>query len=403
MLVVVIDRHYLGDGRINRHLDYISKIYPTIRINFSPSNNGIRECLLSNNISCYCQPVSSSSSANHNTFAQYLVFAGYVPKGVKSFVLSHLESTQDIILHVHDPALLTISVHLKKWLFKIGKNVRLVYDRHEFYEKYEIKHWYPTPTNHTFEKVFGSFVDGVIGISHETEVSLKYLFSHACIASVPNYIDFQKIDGASTLEKINSILSGGVLRCVYFGTLNMASREIDLISWLSDNLLTNYSNVEVVIGGNTNDGALLSTFSSLSLKHPNRFKYLGYVPYEQLIEETQKAAIGFLFIRETGGSYWVSDGSPNKLYEYLNCGVIPVMRIPHIDIEYLKPEVVLCNSNESWDEILVRVQSLIESPRNILKTHIESLLEKSVPYRFSHVAPNYLRIYQQVFEKKKVN
>ena len=120
MLVIVIDRHFLGDGRIKRHLDYISKTYTAIRLNFAPDNKGVGACLLPNNILCYCQPVSSSKETGPHTFMQYLIFAGYFPNGIKSFLLSHLTLVHDVVIHIHDPSMLTISLRRKKWLSRKG-------------------------------------------------------------------------------------------------------------------------------------------------------------------------------------------------------------------------------------------------------------------------------------------
>ena len=250
-----------------------------------------------------------------------------------------------------------------------------------------------------FEKFFGRFIDGVVTVSKESEENVLKLFPNVPVTSVPNYIDFQQVDNTSTLAKIDSVLHGGTLRFVYFGTLNMESRETDLILWLSDNLLKKYSYIEVVMGRKTEDATLLESFSSLTVKYPGRFRYLGYIPYEQMIEETQKATFGFLFHRKLG-SYWVSDASPNKFYEYLNCGVIPVVRTS-TNNDMLKPEGVVCDANDSWEDILNNVEELIASPREELVRRMQGLLNKSETYRFSAVAKNYLFLYQKLIDEEK--
>ena len=269
----------------------------------------------------------------------------------------------------------------------------MVYDRHEFYEKYQKTHWYPYPNNHMFEMLFRNVIDGIVGISEKSLDDIVQLFPSAKVTYVPNYPDYENVcDNSITLSKIKDVSEGGVLRCVYFGTLTLASRETDLILYLADKLLEKYPFVEFIMGGQTDDSTLLESFSSLSTKYPNRFRYLGYIPYNQLIEETQKAAIGFLFLRESG-TYWVSDASPNKFYEYLNCGVIPVVRTPPYS-DMLKPEGVICNGSDSWKDILNKVEKLIEAPRDELIQRMEGLLKKSEQYRFSSVAPNYLSLYR---------
>ena len=77
--VIVLDRHNLGDGRITRHLNYISNHFHMIRLNFSPQNTTFGELTFGDNIDCYCYKVSHAKTLKYKTPKQLCIFAGYLP------------------------------------------------------------------------------------------------------------------------------------------------------------------------------------------------------------------------------------------------------------------------------------------------------------------------------------
>ena len=170
---------------------------------------------------------------------------------LKKYLQKKLSECKDtIILHIHDPILFALTLHIKVWLERSGKCVKVVYDRHEFYEKYQKTHWYPYPNNHMFEMLFRNVIDGIVGISEKSLDDIVQLFPSAKVTYVPNYPDYENVcDNSITLSKIKDVSEGGVLRCVYFGTLTLASRETDLILYLADKLLEKYPFVEFIMGG----------------------------------------------------------------------------------------------------------------------------------------------------------
>ena len=129
---------------------------------------------------------------------------------------------------------------------------------------------------------------------------------------------------------------------------------------------------------------------TLSKKYNNRFQFLGYVPWEKTIELTQKAHIGFFLLRPDT-SYWVT-ASPNKVFEYLMCGVVPIIRadVDHAD---MLEKCSLTFSRSEDDKVIIKaVLDLLDNPGR-LKEFMEKAKELSVNYTWESVAGRYIELY----------
>ena len=132
-----------------------------------------------------------------------------------------------------------------------------------------------------------------------------------------------------------------------------------------------------------------------SLKFPDRFQYNGAIPPKEKIAITEKAHIGFFLIRPHS-HYWVK-ASPNKVFEYLICGVVPVIRA---DIDYLQEidRSSLSFSREATeDEILSRTLQLIEDPKKILNL-MKHARDASKNFTWESVACRYIEFYRTIIE-----
>lgn len=235
-----------------------------------------------------------------------------------------------VLIHIHDPNLIPLACLLK---FKFN-NVRIIYDRHEYHpfncvSLSSIETW-------LYERILLKFFDGVIVVTEEMKEELQRIRGFSSpIDIVPNYPSTVFFDKKKIYGK--KIMNGDSIRFVYFGTLSKYDRNIRLILECSDKILSNFPNAFVVIGGRNISKEDLEFAERLKEKFPEQFSFLGEVSYDRVVEETQKAHFGFLTLSpQKNTSYKGRKISSNKIYEYLFCGVIPLISEGNFSIDIPK-------------------------------------------------------------------
>ncbi len=306
-----------------------------------------------------------------------------------------IDRTLPTIFHVHDPALLYLAVILKKSHFA---NAKIVYDRHEVYE---------TPSSiwgiklpkiaRMYEIRARDQTDGVISVSEEHNTSIRALFPKAIIDTVPNYPCEMDYDREKIINKIKNFGNNEIIKLVYIGSLlNSFDRDIDLLLAIYEEALRSYPNITCCIGGQCNDQMLENKFISLKRDFGDRFEFLGRIPRTYTVDLTETSHVGFFLIRpET--TYWVRC-SPNKIYEYLICGVVPVIRA---DIDYPQ-KFANCSLMFSRDtpgqEIIQEVINLLGNPTR-LKAMMENALTLSSDFIFESIGVKYINMYKCLLDE----
>jgi len=139
MNVIILDEHQIEDGRIIRHLNKILKEgNNVIRLHYNLYN----QTLEGGYFSQYGEigyrinrPIFKSYILNRivlNTVTLHLLV--YSWNVISALNLLSIEKCEPTIIHVHDPVLLPTAVLLKEVYFE---NSRIIYDRHEVFEKFE--------------------------------------------------------------------------------------------------------------------------------------------------------------------------------------------------------------------------------------------------------------------------
>lgn len=395
--MIVLDKHPMGDGRIERHIKYLlSQNSHVIRIHFNRSELALSPGPFSQfgekGYRIKIAPKSTSLKNNplyFNLFCSSQLIVFKVNKAIRSM---EIDTTLPTIFHVHDPALLHLAVILKKSHFADAK---IVYDRHEVYE---------TPSSiwgiklpriaRMYEIRARDYIDGVISVSEAHNTSIRALFPKAIIDTVPNYPGVMDYDREKIINKVKNFGNNEIIKLVYIGSLaNSFDRDIDLLLAIYEEALRSYPNITCCIGGQCNDQMLENKFISLKRDFGDRFEYLGRIPRTYTVDLTETSHVGFFLIKpET--TYWVR-WSPNKVYEYLICGVVPVIRA---DIDYFQmfAHCSLMFSRETpKDEIIQEVISLLGDPTR-LKTMIENALILSNNFIFETVGVNYITMYKSL-------
>lgn len=390
----------MGDGRIERHIRYLlSQNDQVIRIHFNRSeltlSSGPFSQFSEQGYRINIAPKSTSIKNNplyYNAFCSSPLIVFETTKAIRSM---GIDTTIPTIFHVHDPALLYLAVTLKKSHFADAK---IVYDRHEVYETpsfilgiklpkiarmYEIR-----ARNHT---------DGVISVSDVHNMAIRALFPKAVIDTVPNYPDITDYNREKIVNKIKNFGKDKNIKLVYIGSLsNNYDRDIDLLLTIFEEALRSYPNITCCIGGQCNDQTLENKFISLKRDFGDRFEYLGRIPRTHTVDLTERSHVGFFLIKpET--TYWVRC-SPNKVYEYLICGVVPIIRA---DVDYSQKFAncsLMFGRDTRRDEIVQKVINLLGDPIR-LKTMMENALSMSNDFIFESVGINYINMYKSVLRK----
>jgi len=101
----------------------------------------------------------------------------------------------------------------------------------------------------------------------------------------------------------------------------------------------------------------------LAGRHDGRLRFLGYVPREKTVKLTEKAHIGFLLVRPDA-RYWVRT-SPNKIFEYLVCGTVPIIRADVDHADRLRACSLIFDREDEGAMIVQAVLDLLGSPEKL--------------------------------------
>jgi len=395
MQIIILDSHPLQDSRINRHIHFMREHACDIfRLNIDRSLSNKKSGMVSQtNIPCYR---IGCAYTGHNilnkiffNIQRFFINNEDVDTIITCFGISFQIPT---VIHVHDPVLLLFAVKLSNY-FQKGK---IVYDRHEVYEsqtKYLLL--IPLPkTGRIAEILTSKKIDGVVTVLEDYCSLVQQFFPYSIIAVVPNFPVLEDYDDITILSKMEEFNQSTTIQFVYVGSLNWNhDRDIGLILDIAEHLLSKQYNVRFIVGGATSDERLLSEFSRLNTAHPHNFIYTGYLSRYKVVEYTQDAHFGFLLIKHDT-DYWVLT-SPNKIFEYLKCGVIPIIRAKCACKEQIQKKSLWFEREDSRDYIIHTIVSILSDPMRIQEMMLQAY-QLSSEYSFNSVAVEYLTLYETI-------
>jgi glycosyltransferase involved in cell wall biosynthesis len=222
--------------------------------------------------------------------------------------------TKADIYHFHDPELLPISVFLR---ILTGKPV--IFDVHEHYpnaimSKKYLKNWMKKPIRYIYEiieRICLMFLSGVIYTTDE--IGTRYKKYRSCkIENYPLPNMFRNID--LTKKNPNLIL--------YLGGITPIRGVSELIDGF--NLVAKKHNeAKLLFVGAFEDKSFEMEIKEKikKLQLENRVEFKGKVPYEKIRNYLEKASIGIIPYLPVPNHLVCL---PNKLFEYLAAGVVPV-------------------------------------------------------------------------------
>lgn len=393
MNVIVLDVHHPEDGRVNRHLKYMQSVgHVVARINVNRYYSSLNTGHFSKfGEFGYLLQVGDCSYSLLNRMMVLLMLVSPV-MALRIYRLVNRElsgNAEGTVIHVHDYELLISAVFLR---YLLPDRVVIVYDRHELYETTKIENRIIDKIPRVFEVLANSFLDGLIGVSDDHLVSLKGLFKRSAITIIPNYPEFSGYSLQDLQDKFPDP-ENPIVRMVYFGSLNVnLDRDIFLVLLVMKEVLRKNPSSIAHIGGLTEDPTLLSYIKEMEKEFPGRFYFLGYVPYDTVLNYTSLANLGFLCMKP---EYWVRV-SANKVYEYLQYGVIPIIKADIENPEKITECSLLFSKDEQNEVIISDVMDLVRE-RERMKVMMERSYELGREFTFDRVKGRYLELYSCFF------
>ena len=396
MQLIILDQHAIQDSRINRHMQSVKDLNcKLVRINIDRNTRYNEILRYDEKDEVYSIGIAQNQNKSLDTL-HFMISLFIMNKDICNTILKLIKYSfkEPTILHVHDPILLPLAVRLSSYFQKHW----IVYDRHEVYESR--KQYYSCiylPRIGRIAEIFvASQIDGVITIADEYRNVVRRLFPRSDTTVVPNLPILEDYNSPAILSKIGSTPSSP-LQFIYIGSLNWKSdRDIELILYIAEHLLSKQYNLKFIIGGATTDKQLLLEFARLSEAYPLNFIYTGYLSREKVIEYTQSAHFGFFLIKPDT-DYWVTC-SPNKVFEYLNCGVIPIIRADCTYKEQLQNVSLWFNRKDPKDCILNKIESLITDYIKIQEM-MQQAYHLGSNLSFNSVGNEYIALYNTIEAK----
>ena len=394
MNILILDCHPFNDGRIRRHISYlVNNSCSVFRIHINRYNEELNEGVFSifgeKSFRINVFPTLEEGKFRTILFLFFSLFWTNMHfKKTRNFLKSMKISKKPLIIHVHDPYLLPFAIYIKN---NTLKNSKIVYDRHEIHEKMDIFFGISIP--HFFEKVSNKNISGIVTIldnkSHKK--TLENIFLTDNIIIVPNYPLQSNVDHKLVQNKINNFNKYSIINMIYIGSLDgKLDRDIELILDLADEILSNYKLVHFFLGGNCKDPKMLIKINNLVKKYPDNFTFGGLIPNEEVIKYTLDSHMGFFLLKENS-DYWVTC-SPNKIFEYLICGVIPIVKADLDNKEELSSGIIFFNRYSNKAEIYASIVGLLENPEH-LKNLMTYAYQKGLSHSWESVAVRYLEFY----------
>jgi len=395
--VLILDAHPVEDGRIQKHIRFLqSSRYTVYHIHFIPYKTDKwvddGEYSLFGEKSWHFNLHWKIRHKGLRLLNYLSLFSPALSRKTIDVIQSlNINSIESGIIHVHDPILLPLAKQIQKRFLKSGK---IVYDRHEVYE--DMKRFAGIGGYRIFEQVSGNSISGIVVVSERHKDSVSRLYPGVLLSTVPNFPMNAFVDEKTILDKIDSFSHSTPVTCIYIGSLRKEfDRDIDLLFSLIEVILTEIPTTRFILGGSCEDDIMLSEINVFRQKFSHRFNYLGSIPYDQVIRKTENAHIGFYFMKPNS-NYWVPC-SPNKIYEYLSCGVVPVIRADCDHQDKIKACGLVFSQSASEKQVIDNLISLIKDSTR-MKTLMKQSLAIGSELTYESAALDYCKLYDNIIK-----
>lgn len=282
------------------------------------------------------------------------------------------------IVHVHDPYMIPV--------FKAARKIgaKTVYDKHE---AFEVIGGISGKSGKILEIIYKKYIDGIVYVSRAQESYLEQC-GYKNKAYIPNY-QSKKLFDSIVVEK-----AGGI-KLFYAGDLSDETRNTSLMLKLINKILGEFSNVSCVVAGKTNDLEIVQLIKELN-SYGERFKYVPYMLYSDVIKNTKESDIGLYFTKYDLNNI---GSSPNKINEYLLAGIAVFSQGRYADWEIIDGNAGRVYSyNASFDDMYEGIKEMIVNPI-LLKSMKNNSKELGEQRTWEIVESEYENLYEQIVGK----
>lgn len=393
--IVVLDSHQWNDNRIFKHISSVKRNFDVFRINV----NFYPEC---------APPKDSHENAfimnfaptrnpylNGSLFTVRTSLGGVTGQMERFLMRGFAQKDDEIVFHLHDPYLLGLAVRLSR---KFPRS-RVVYDRHEYYETWKNRLGISVPG--FFERWYGKQVDELVFVSRSVK-NLPKVFSGKKVSVIPNYPLSKDFDEEAVHRKVRNVEVNARVNLVYFGVLNLNfDRDIELMFQLMTYLMRADARFTFTVAGRVYDQGIVGIIDGMVHEFGDRMSYLGEISNREVIKRTQDAHLGFFLLRPDS-PMWSEQRpvSPNKVYEYLLSGTIPVIRATLDDSEVIEKCSLTFGKDATAQDIQDAVLGLCHD-RERMKRMMQQCYSTGLNYTWEGVAGRYLECYERTFDAMK--
>lgn len=386
-----MDAHPFADNRISKHIAVVQEENDVFRVNvnFYPVRREIEGAPYRYYVVDFAP--TKDPYINGGLFTMPLMLGRHADEIFSVLNGSFVERGEAVILHVHDPYLLGLASKLSKRF----PGSRIVYDRHEYYETWRNRLGVSVPG--WYERIYGKSADELVFVARRLDVLPKVFFGKK-VTVIPNYPLANAFDERAVDEKLRSLETSNDIEAIYFGALNLDfDRDIATMFQVVSSLMRRIPQVRFTLAGKLYDPRVKKMIDDLIEIFGDRVRYLGEIPYKEVVRRTAQAHIGFFLLRPDS-TMWSDERpvSPNKIFEYLLSGVVPVVRANLDDKELLEGCALNFDRSSTVEDIVGAILTLI-SDRRRMRGMMERCLERGRKFSWESASRGYLECYERLF------
>lgn len=305
--------------------------------------------------------------------------------------LSSLKEDADVY-HCHEPDALLIGILLKKI-----KNKKVVYDVHEHWPsmaaltafgplgqkiiKCRHTHGFIQSIAEYFELYLAKKADRIITVSDSVAERFNKIGLETCnIMNVPIILP----KNANTHDKNPNDI---VYVCGKLGF----SKGVDIALQTLLSLKKDYPHVHLTLIGNVQDNVIEQIDPLLK----EQIEITGFIPYEQMYKKISEGGIGLILFQNTHYNSYI--GLPNKLFDYMMCG------LPVVASDFPEIRKVIQTSGcgvvvdvEYFDSIVNGVKYLLDNPDEALRMGENGRRTVEIDYNWKNMEEKLFNIYKTI-------